>query len=246
MSDSTSARYRREPLTLDERITQMERRLSALERSPRASATGIDSGQLTINGGDIVIQDASGVEVVRITQGAGTQPGIKFSPEGAASTHVAKMYSVDSSEIDATLQTIMKTEIRTDPGDVLDGGFVHIYQYGIRAGFFNDSTGETSYWEAGFINGVDATLHIVGRWLDNFQVDTTEAIYPGSFGVSAGFSSWTLTYAASFATQVAPIIGLLNSAGALSWNLTAQSASSFTVAWTGALAKTINMWNIRL
>ena len=127
-----------------------------------------------------------------------------------------------------------------------DGGFVELYQSGARLGYHNDSTGDESYFEAGEISGLDGRLRIVGRWLNNFQIETIDAIYPGSFDVTSGFGSWTLTYFASFASSVVPIVGLLNSAGALAWNITAQSASSFTVAWTGTLAKTINMWNIRI
>lgn len=244
---SNGGRYRNEPMTLDQRIADLERRISVLERAPRIGSTSIDSGSLAVKGGDIVVEDADGNIVIRVTQGGGTQPSIDFTPLGDATTHKARLYSVDGTIAGSAMeQTIGKFEIRTDPDDELDGGFLHVYQTGSRMGFHSDATGDEAWFEAGEVNDATARLRIVGRWLNNTQIETTDAIYPGSFNVTAGFSSWTLTYFASFATSVVPIVGLLNSAGALSWCITAQSASSFTVAWTGTLAKTINMWNIRL
>ena len=77
-----SGKYRTEPPDILEKITELERRLSVLERVPRIGNTSIDTGSLTVKGGDIVIQNAEGIDIIRIFQSGdiGGAPEIRFTP----------------------------------------------------------------------------------------------------------------------------------------------------------------------
>lgn len=91
-------------------------------------------------------------------------------------------------------------------------------------------------------------IGIRGKWLNQVDLDSHQAISVGSVDVTAGLSSVTYTYSVTMASTMAPIVGLFNVGGALlvSWNISDMSTASFSVRWSGTLAKTMNFWSVRL
>lgn len=241
------ARYRDEPEDLVNEIIELERRLSALERSPRISHSSIDAGALTIRGGDLIIEDENGVQVLRLFRSGdiGGNPEIRFTPLGGSSSHAVSIYAEDI-VLDETPQTIGKFEV-VDLGTLArDGGFMELSQTSAKVGYEDDDSGVEAYIQIGNLSGADGRIRIVGRWLNNFQFDTIDALLTGEFSLGAGFGSLVYSYLFTFASTIVPILGLLNSGGAISWAITAQSTTGFTVAWSGTAAKTVNIWAVRL
>ena len=172
-------------------------------------------------------------------------PKIRIYPAGSDPNNRITMVASDRL-FDGYNQTYVQYTVNGINDDITDPyTYLVAFESGCSIGVFGPSE---AYFQSRneSLFGLDANLRIVGRWLNDTQISSTDALYTGTRSVSAGVSSVTITYPSAFATTVAPVIGLLNSAGALNWCLTAQSASSFTVAWTGTLAKEINMWNIRI
>jgi hypothetical protein len=69
----------------------------------------------------------------------------------------------------------------------------------------------------------------------------------GNTSLGAGFTGIIYTYPLTFSstTIMKPVCTVLNSAGAVSWCLTAYSNVGFTIAWTGTLAKDVTFWCVR-
>jgi len=224
-------------------IKELEDKVSKLERNPRIGNTAIDSGGLTVNGGDIIVKDTNGVEIIKIFKS--DPPEIRFAPLGDDTTHVASIFAQEET-IFGVDQTAGRFQIRTVPGLLQDGGGVLLYNNGARLSHVDNATGAEGGYEAGIFNSTPGIVRIFGRWLNTFQISSTDAVITGS--VTSGVAnSVTITYTITFATTIVPVLGFLSTAGAVSWSITAQSTSAFTVAWTGAAAaKTINMWNTRL
>lgn len=229
--------------SLDEVILDLERRVSALERLPNIGNTSIDTGELIVKGGDIIVEDEDGVEVMRITQnGIFGRPEIRFAPLGESTEHILSINGEDGI-INGLLETIGNFEVVDVASQQRDGGFVDIFETGARVGI-EQIGGNVAFMEVGLVSGVENTVRYVGRW--SIFSGGTEALSALSTNIGAGFGGATIAYGATYATTAIPIVGLLNSAGALAWCITAQSTSSFTVSWTGTLAKVINHWIVRI
>lgn len=240
---SRLSRYSTGPDELIQRIKNLEDTISRMERTPRTSNAAIDSGGLVVNGGDIIIRDNDGNDIIRMFQD--DPPEIRFTPLGEDTTHVGSVYAQDE-VINGTTQTATYFAIRNTPALAFDGGGLKVFNDGVKLFHITNSSGEESAFEAGLMNGTQGVLHCTGRWLNFIQNSASDGIATGSFTTGA-VSSFTITHAVAYATIVAPIIGLVSAAGAVSFSLTAQSVSSFTVAWSGGAAvKTINWWGVRL
>jgi hypothetical protein len=231
-------------LDLVSQIRELAQRISILERTPRIGNTAIDTGQITVKGGDVVVETPEGVDVIRITQsGLNGTPEIRLSPLGAASTHVNTV-TTNRETIDGSLQTVGKFEVVNLDGDI-DGGFAHLYETGAKMGWHRDSDGLECFWQVGTIASVVGAIRAVGRWMNGTNI-STEAILPWTFDIGAGFGGTTAPFSPSFTTAVIPIVGLLNSGGVVTWCITAQSSSSVTILWSGTAAKTVNLWVARI
>lgn len=240
---SSNGRYPTDPNDLITTIDKLRRRIHKLERNPRVGDTAIDRGNLVVNGGDIIIRNNDGIDVIRMFQD--NPPEIRFAPIGADSDHVASLYAQDET-INSTDQTAGYFQIRTLPGLTADGGYVKIYKDGATLGHIDAGSGDEGSYNTGVINGTTGALRIVGRWLNLVQVSASDALFTGTIATGVANSA-TLNYTTPFATTIVPVIGFVSTAGAIAWSITAQSTSSFTVAWGGAAAaKVLNMWNVRL
>ena len=224
-----------------EYVKQVIEELSSRSSSLQIGHTSIEDGNFIIRNGDIIVSESDDTIVLRILHGQ--TPEIRMWPLGETDTHRAALFSHDFS-IDGPPDQAVLLSIETT-GATQDGGKLLLTR-GYTVLSHQPNGGSESY----FWLNADGVLPQIGlyqgKWPDRAQYNTDQGLYPGVFNVTAGFGSLTHTYNASFASTVAPVIGLVNTGGTVSWNITAMSTSAFTVTWTGTAAKTINIWNFRI
>lgn len=238
-------RYRAEPKDLVDTILDLQRRVASLSNNPRIGNTAIDSGQLTVRNGDIVIEDGGGVDVLHFfRQNIFGRPEIRFNPQGTTSTKVSSIYSTNES-IDGTVQSALKMEILNASTQLLDGGFIHAYQTASKMGY-SPAAGGSSYIQIGTVNGVTGRIHFKGHFSNQFAQTTSDALYVSTINTGGGFGSQTHTFPVTFIGFMRPIASLLNSGGVVSWNITAFSNSAVTISWSGTASKNTNIWVFRL
>lgn len=222
------SRTRTKPDDLLDIIDRLSRRISAIEASQRIGFTSFESGAITM------ISDI---------------PEIDMYPLGPDQVRRASLYAYDfggAGDPEGTAVTLL-IEALLPNGDLDSAGGKVLFwtESAVLSHNPHAQGGEESYVWLGD-GGLAGRIDIQGFFNNQFQTSPQQAIYSGSFSTGAGFTSFTHTYFEAFASEIVPICTLLNSAGALTWNLTAQSTSSFTVAWSGTLTKIINFWNVRL
>lgn len=238
-------RYKSDPrriqgkLDVFEVFENTERRLRAGETSYRAGHTAIEDGDFVVRNGDIIVSETDDTVVLQIVHGS--IPEVRLFPQGVVDPeHWVSI--LGASPIDTLTAGQMEITQETSPGVYdTDGGRVLVWADGALLAHTPFGGTESFLW----LNYEPEVMLMVGKWLNQIQASTSQAVYTGVIDVVAGFGSWTHTYFAPFVTTMAPVVGLLNTAGALTWNLTAVSTSGFTVSWTGTLAKTIYFWNFR-
>lgn len=239
-----------------EHIIELRDRVSDSETSLRIGNTAIEDGNLIVRNGDIIVSESDDSIVLRIMHGE--LPEIRFTPVGeAVGTRRIALYGLDFSEVEDNQYFIINLELLNG---TRDGGYLSIDKNSTLIGHSNivDADSFLKFNDAIYNddgeNIYPDILTYLGRFydqasgLDEFGHSFVETgLYAGVINVASGFSSVTHTYDNfGFESTVAPIIGLVNTAGTVSWNLTASSTTSFTVTWSGTLAKTINFWVFRV
>lgn len=243
---TTGNRYKSDPrriqgkLDIYEYIEGQERRLRTGETAFRVGHTSIEDGDFIVRNGDIIVSESDDSIVMRLFHGE--SPAIGWYPLGIDSTHIVSMFAFDVGDITLP-ETAFQNEITETTAFNTDGGKQLMWPGGHIVSHTPDGGAESYMW---FNILGNATIGINGIWPNNFQYSTEAAIYAGTIDVPSGFGSWTNTYLSPFASTMAPVVGLLNTAGALTWNLTAVSTSAFTVSWSGTLDKTLYFWNFRV
>lgn len=221
-------------------------RLSASDTSLRIGHTAIEDGDLTIRNGDILVSETDGTVVMRIKHGA--VPEIRFFPLGETDDYQATLFAYDDNFDPLDPNQALFLGIEKVAGPAVDGGKVLLSKdYAVLSWQPDDGGVLESYiWvNAHSQYGNPQVFVFRGKWPDQFMFDGDQGIYPGTIGISAGFTSWTHTYAATFNGTICPLVTLINST-VVSWMVTATSTSSFTTSWSGTAAKTLNFWNFRI
>lgn len=216
------------------------RRIEAGETFQRAGFTAIEDGNFVVRNGDIIVSETTNQIVLRILHGP--EPQIRFFPIGTNDVHRINLFA----QTDDTFGETFFIMVETNPGAVVDGGKIILSNDTTILSFQPlASGGNESYLWLNY-PGAPEVLDMQGKWMNQFQTTTQQGLYPGQASLGGGFGSYTHTYFSAFASTVVPIVTLFNSGGTVSWNLTAQSTSSFTVTWSGTTAKTINWWVFRV
>lgn len=220
------ARMRRKPADVVDHFAALEKRVSASENSRRIGYTSFDQGTFT-SVGDLV-------------EFRFLPPSYQRNVSGLSA--ILAFYYGDNN-VGASLQ--LDNEFEDPSGNFLqEGGKLQLFTGGTILSHFQQYSGleEAYIWL-----GPWGTETIEFRCMfPNLQSDGHQGIIGGSDSLGAGFSSYTYTYNTAFVTPAIAIVNLVNTAGLItSWNLTAQSTSSWTVTWSGTLAKTINFWIFR-
>lgn len=227
----TQRRYHRSRRDLLEIIAELQVRVDKLETTRRLGSAAVESGELVLNGGDLVVKNDAGEVVLRILHG--NTPEVRMTPTGGPTDYRATSFSWEHE----ALGTIWQAGIQKPDGSQ-DGGKLLLMQTGSYLSF-QPASGDEVYLGLGTISGNDDSVYLRGRFVNGYINDGKEALVAGSVSIGAGVSSYSHTYSPTFATAPVVVYGLLNSAGAVTHSLTASSTSGFTVAWSGTLAKTL-------
>src|SRR3954468_3196539 len=217
-------RYNRKPPDLIKAIADLNERIKHLETYQRLSSTSIDGGQLVLRGGDLVVQTAAGEDVYRVL--SGDVPVVRVMPSGP-SNYRASQFGWESE----TQGTAFQQQIEQGDGS-LDGGKLLLMQGAAYMSHQPESLPE-SFYSAGVPSA--GLLYMKGKFSNNYVPDGEVALVTGTVSIGAGASSYSHTYSTPLSTTPAVVYGLLNSAGAVTHSLTANSTSGFTVAWSGTL-----------
>jgi hypothetical protein len=107
-----------------------------------------------------------------------------------------------------------------------------------RVGLHEGSNENVWYWDG------SGLLNHYGKWTNFVDIGSTQGLFTGSVGASAG-TSWTTGYGTTRASATLPIVTpQLNTA--IGWSVTASSTSSFTVATTNTGSGAIRFWCFRV
>lgn len=224
-----------------EYVTEMMQRLGAGETVQRIGATSIEDGNLTVRNGDIIVSEVAGNVVWKLLHGS--LPEMRWFPLGDTDVRRISFFS----DNDPTFGQSITMLVESNPGGVADGGKIILANdMAVFSHHPLASGGNECYLWLNIDPVLAEIISMQGKWPNQFQYDTRQAVYPGQASIGAGFGSYTHTYFSAFASTVVPVATLFNSGGTVSWVLTAQSTSSFTITWSGTTAKTINWWVFRV
>lgn len=222
-------------------MQEVLKKVGSDDASLQIGHTSIEDGDLIIRNGDIIVSETDGEVVLQIMHGI--TPEIRFFPLGVNDTHRVALFAYDfgggAAAPDQAVQLCVETV-----GSVQDGGKLLLSRnYAILS--HQPNGGSESYlWLNGNLTGSQEAL-FRGKWSNQAQFDSNMGLYMGVINAGGGFSSWTHTYFTSFATTIAPVVGLVNNP-VVTWTILGFSTSSFTVGWTGTASKTITFWNFRV
>lgn len=212
----------------------MESRLATLESARRISNTSIDSGQLTVRNGDIVVVDQNNEMTMQIVHG--NVPIIRMRPSNSPDGYEVAQFAWQSATMGATLETHIEKNDGTR-----DGGKLLLQKNAVYLSH-QPQTGAEAFLACGDLGLGTEHMRFRGRWVYNNGYDEQDAVIFGFDNVAAGFGA--SSYAFPFAFDQIPIVlcNIFNSGTAVAWDLSALSNTGFTVAWaTGTTAKTV-MW----
>lgn len=235
-------KYRVDPRRIDGRkdivelVTDISQRLKRNENALRVGHTSVDDGNFTVRNGDIIFSESDTTESMRLFHG--TIPELRMLPLGLDSSHHISMFGFDFGNFSTAVQIGVE---KID--NSIDGGKILLWPSGAVFSFQPNVGNEVYIW----LNIFEDNIAVRGSWINQNDIDSRQALSVGSVDVGAGVSSLSWSYATTMASRMAPVIGLVDTAGLVtSWNLTAMSTSGFTVTWTGTLAKTVNFWVFRV
>lgn len=221
-------------------IADLERRIATLETARRISSASIDGGELSVRGGDIVVRGSNDEPTLSIKHG--DIPEIDMQPNAEVfQDYRLKMFGWESGGQGAALQ-LSVAQLNGDNTDTQDGGKVLLMR-DVTYLSHQPKVGNETFIS---MNAADTEcFQFQGKW-PNASNYSHDALSAGSVAVAAGFGSIAITYTTPFATTACVVYGLVNTAGAVTHSLTAQSTAGFTVTWSGTLAKVLNWWTFRV
>lgn len=258
----TTSRYRSDvrrqkaKVDLNDIIEDLHRRIKTGETAQRIGNTAIENGNLTVRNGDIVVSLSDDTEVLRILHG--DVPEIRYQATGVDTNRFGAVWGEDITIdlgsgfgfVDTTVMHMGVYDTTVPEDHVADGGELTLHVDSAKLEYNpNNGDNHLSIWLNTYsrVDPFKDIITIQGKFDNGFDFSAQSAMSTGSFNVGAGFGSLTWTYIQTFATTIAPVVGLVNTAGIVtSWNITAMNTSNFTVSWTGTLAKVVNFWNPRV
>jgi hypothetical protein len=213
-------------------IAQLERRVQILETTPRLGNSSVDSGQLTLRNGDLVVVDSNGNETLKI--GHGDIPFLRMRPNTVEGGYSAIQFAWESDASGASYQAHIQ-----DHNDIHDGAKLLLNKdtaYLSHQPVFNSET----YIGVGRHGGYSNHFRLRGRWVYNNGFDDQDAIVCGYDNIAAGFGAASFAFPYTFDTIPIVLYSMYNAGTAIASDLSALGTSGFTVSWaSGTTAKTI-------
>lgn len=224
-----------------EYIKDINGRLKTGEVGLRIGNTAIDSGNLTVKGGTIRIENSEGEKSIAIAPG--DTPIIAFYPGGESDPATAVMFSFVTPE---DLAVVELSSGRNDGGFfVQDGGKVLLWDDSAILSHQPDGGEESLIW-LNVDPNLSEAIFVRGRFGDSAQYDSRQAFYTGRLEASSGFSTWTHTYPTTWDDQILPIITVHLNGSTVQWGLDDYTVSGFTVRFSStASIKVVNFFNVR-
>ena len=179
-----AGRYRTDIRDLVQVAIDLERRISVLERVSKIGSTSIDTGHLIVKDGKISVEDPDGNEVIAFFLDpsdlieAGV-PKIRIYPAGSDPNNRITMVASDRL-FDGYNQTYVQYTVNGINDDITDPyTYLVAFESGCSIGVFGPSE---AYFQSRneSLFGLDANLRIVGRWLNDTQISSTDALYTGT------------------------------------------------------------------
>jgi hypothetical protein len=217
-------------------IAQLHERVESLETAQRLGSSSIDSGQLTLTNGDLAITDANGNVTMRLQHGA--TPSLYMDPGVVAGGWHSRIQTWESDSSGATLeQRIENSNGFRDGGKLLLNRSTSYLSH-------QPLVGNECYVAVGahstLNSGYSEHFRFRGRWIANDGFDNQDGVVCGYSDIEAGYGAASFAFPFTFDSIPIVVYSLYNSGTAVAHDLSAISASGFTVAWaTGTTAKTI-------
>ena len=232
-------------------FTELEDIVTGHKKTLRTSHKSVEEGELRIRNGNFYIMgDDDDIDISMIP---GAIPTMTMYAKGLANeTHSVIYYSTDFSSAPELTDQAGSIYISRISDNAVDGGRFILARSLAFLGWGPQSgspygTGDQFIWIARQATSItDRVISFQGKWANYGQYSNSDALEMGTVNVGAGGTGTTVSYAATYISTVVPVVTLLNSGGAISWCLTAQTTSGFTIAWSGTAAKTINFWIFRV
>lgn len=234
------SRNRQKPFDIVEYVKKLEERVSILERTPRLGNASIDSGQLTVKGGDIVVVEADGTtRVLEIVHGS--IPSINMYPIGdGGEDFKLAMFGWESAAQGAALQLSVE---KVDTGQA--GGKLLLMNRATYLSLQRDDSPEV-FIALGAVENHPEHYWFKGRFMNGIDVTDSDGLVVGQMDVAGGAASATFTYAFPKLTPMVPVV-TLECTTIMQWQVTASSETSFTVDWSNDTpAKKVNFWAFRI
>lgn len=214
-------------------IADLQERISYLETSQRLNSSSIDSGQLVLRNGDLVVVDGDGNPTLTLTHGS--QPSIIARPSAEAGAYGSRIFSWTAPSTGPSLEERIE-----DSNGVRDGGKLLLNKYTSYLSH-QPAVGAECYVAVGaHTGGYTEHFRFRGRWVTNDGFDNQDGVICGYAEVEAGFGAVSFAFPYEFDKIPIVLYSLYNVGTAVAHDLSALSTTGFTVAWaTGTTAKTI-------
>jgi hypothetical protein len=233
MKMGSEIRQHRETPDLVKRLADMERRLTIVETAKRLGNSSIDSGQLTLRNGDLVVVDDDGDTTLKIAHGE--IPYIEMRPNTVEGGYSTIQFAWESDSNGASHQVHIQ-----DANDIHDGGKLLLNRNTSYLSHQPAFTPET-YVGVGNHGGAWSNhIRMRGRWVYNDGFDNQDAIVFGYENIAAGFGAASFSFPYAFDTIPIVLYSMYNAGTAIASDLSALGTTGFTVSWaSGTTAKTI-------
>lgn len=225
-----------------EYIKDISERLKVGETGLRIGHTSIEDGDLVVLNGDIRVKESDGTTVLQILHGS--VPEIRMFPLGDTDTHQISWFGFDFGAAPDTDQgSQMQVERVSDLFQ--DGGKLFLGRNYALLSHMEFGQQETYIW-LNFDPSVPELIQFRGKMRSQWQYDTRQMFYAGKFDISAGFTTWTHSYASTWADEILPVITVLLNGSTLQWVLDSFTVSGFTVRVSSTVSiKTVTFFNVR-
>lgn len=214
-------------------LSDLNKRVGALETSRRLGNASIDAGELNIVGGNLNVRSDAGNLVTSMHHG--NIPTIQYFPgDNPNPTRRTSMFAWQAGD-GAALQ--LSCEISA--GDTQSGGKLLLLPNGLYLALQRPSKPEV-YISMAQNSSYDEHFRFQGRWIADNQFGDNDAIIFGIANVGAGFGAAGIAFTYPFDTTPIVLYSLFNSGTAVAHDLSTLDNTGFTVAWaTGTTAKII-------
>lgn len=256
------------PTNVLDRIKRVENQISRLWKAVGLSSATIAAGGLTLlnsaffkmlgpTDNELVYigPDGLGNQVVRFRDGAGNiifgsvtsgtggqRVAINPNPAGAARIEFYDDVSSTTDRVSLSLNGASFVQQRENPvGSAITGGKVSFYSGTTVFGHQIAATGADTYLQ--FTD--DERIFMRGKWATQQTFSGNSAVYAGTVNVGSGPVTLVVSYGATMAGNMRPIVTRQGNLADTYWAVTVASSTSFEVTSSGGSSNIFHYWIFR-